>query len=77
MLNTIKHKFQFHKGTIRTLGRIDFASRSLIFQFHKGTIRTEEDNARANIASNFNSIKVRLERSSGVSFFDVESISIP
>ena len=34
------------------------------FQFHKGTIRTEEANARANIASNFNSIKVRLEQKS-------------
>ena len=38
---SIKLKFQFHKGTIRTvrllLGIIVFSS----FQFHKGTIRTD------------------------------------
>ena len=33
-------KFQFHKGTIRTLLRNTALSLSVRFQFHKGTIRT-------------------------------------
>ena len=35
-------KFQFHKGTIRTLQEGISVSQSLEFQFHKGTIRTYE-----------------------------------
>ena len=33
-------EFQFHKGTIRTNGRIREDRQILQFQFHKGTIRT-------------------------------------
>ena len=33
-------KFQFHKGTIRTLFKSDVSDFPLPFQFHKGTIRT-------------------------------------
>ena len=33
-------KFQFHKGTIRTLRASRHASHLPQFQFHKGTIRT-------------------------------------
>ena len=32
------------------------------FQFHKGTIRTDENTSLSVGTSNFNSIKVRLER---------------
>ena len=32
--------FQFHKGTIRTVGPVVSAAGSILFQFHKGTIRT-------------------------------------
>ena len=53
--------FQFHKGTIRTNGRIREDRQILQFQFHKGTIRTEWWLYWLNAFSYFNSIKVRLE----------------
>ena len=34
----------------------------MVFQFHKGTIRTEEEGLSPFDFTNFNSIKVRLER---------------
>ena len=33
-------KFQFHKGTIRTLCQFPYDGSRATFQFHKGTIRT-------------------------------------
>ena len=36
-------KFQFHKGTIRTLPRVGGVFVCPVFQFHKGTIRTYDD----------------------------------
>ena len=55
-------KFQFHKGAIRT----DFNVARLVliysFQFHKGAIRTTLHTLTSSTSSNFNSIKVRLER---------------
>ena len=41
-ITTMETKFQFHKGTIRTLQEGISVSQSLEFQFHKGTIRTYE-----------------------------------
>ena len=32
--------FQFHKGTIKTLGLASSLLGGLLFQFHKGTIKT-------------------------------------
>ena len=34
-------KFQFHKGTIKTILVRDQVDGYLIFQFHKGTIKTK------------------------------------
>ena len=59
---TYLNKFQFHKGTIRTLSQVHFLALSNIFQFHKGTIRTFETYLLNKTRRQyFNSIKVRLE----------------
>ena len=56
-------KFQFHKGTIRTI-LMHMALKTLIplFQFHKGTIRTVLQVLPICPKLNFNSIKVQLEQ---------------
>ena len=54
--------FQFHKGTIRTSEDYRLSSLLSAFQFHKGTIRTSSLSLSSVTSSNFNSIKVRLER---------------
>ena len=51
--------------------------RAETFQFHKGTIRTQFLDDRQSIQINFNSIKVRLERSSSMTVRAYKSISIP
>ena len=53
--------FQFHKGAIRTHYFVDVTVERLQFQFHKGAIRTFINLHTCSKASNFNSIKVRLE----------------
>ena len=40
-MDIIKNKFQFHKGTIRTVEKKKKMT-VISFQFHKGTIRTEK-----------------------------------
>ena len=35
-------KFQFHKGTIKTVGEGNGVNKQNRFQFHKGTIKTNE-----------------------------------
>ena len=40
MLNVINLRFQFHKGTIKTLDRDQGERLQPLFQFHKGTIKT-------------------------------------
>ena len=61
-MSHILTKFQFHKGTIRTLLRIGIHEQLHSFQFHKGTIRTFSLFIHAILHhKNFNSIKVRLE----------------
>ena len=53
--------FQFHKGAIRTINRLQIIFSVRVFQFHKGAIRTLiSDHLRPPFAY-FNSIKVRLE----------------
>ena len=54
-------RFQFHKGTIRTVRLIDRFFVPRLFQFHKGTIRTSAPIFYVRCGSNFNSIKVQLE----------------
>ena len=54
-------KFQFHKGTIRTLQGKNHTRPSRPFQFHKGTIRTSCGCNRLPEYQDFNSIKVQLE----------------
>ena len=56
--------FQFHKGTIRTILRSLPFQHFNKFQFHKGTIRTICGMPLVPSSRDFNSIKVRLERSS-------------
>ena len=56
-------KFQFHKGTIKTLGTGDDATGEHLFQFHKGTIKTNKISDADYQTRNFNSIKVQLKRS--------------
>ena len=56
-------RFQFHKGTIRTIYTLGLFG-SYLFQFHKGTIRTRP---LCNVhvqKLHFNSIKVQLEHDS-------------
>ena len=55
--------FQFHKGAIRTGGSGLLILDDLPFQFHKGAIRTPNHSTACRYILNFNSIKVRLERS--------------
>ena len=54
--------FQFHKGTIRTYRCVPVLDYAHVFQFHKGTIRTPGHNHKQLFVTNFNSIKVQLER---------------
>ena len=39
-------RFQFHKGTIKTIQRVISFAKSCKFQFHKGTIKTAEQLAK-------------------------------
>ena len=55
-------KFQFHKGTIKTIDAGTAHYIELIFQFHKGTIKTRNFLKFRNHQQDFNSIKVRLKR---------------
>ena len=55
-------KFQFHKGTIRTLNMFFCFVYIPQFQFHKGTIRTSVHTIMPSFLLSFNSIKVRLEQ---------------
>ena len=54
-------RFQFHKGTIKTLSGDAMPDIKAIFQFHKGTIKTFLVFLQSNSRTNFNSIKVRLK----------------
>ena len=56
--------FQFHKGTIKTIGKGDRKIFGARFQFHKGTIKTVVCLHGGKVVWDFNSIKVqlRLER---------------
>ena len=42
------YKFQFHKGTIKTIYQFIYASVLMLFQFHKGTIKTTVDQLNKN-----------------------------
>ena len=53
-------KFQFHKGTIKTVLAHAAHGNARRFQFHKGTIKTLNDEVQAQEKKGFNSIKVRL-----------------
>ena len=56
-------RFQFHKGTIKTIIGSSYIYEAPTFQFHKGTIKTNTSFARASSLNfDFNSIKVRLKR---------------
>ena len=55
-------KFQFHKGTIKTLIDAGLNPAFMEFQFHKGTIKTKSKNILTSIYNNFNSIKVQLRQ---------------
>ena len=70
-------KFQFHKGTIRTFLQCCLIYGSITFQFHKGTIRTSTEGIDDINPSNFNSIKVRLERAANLYQPCETEISIP
>ena len=59
----VNRRFQFHKGAIRTQLLPIFCEEVLPFQFHKGAIRTQSAMANDEPFAYFNSIKVRLERS--------------
>ena len=48
-----------------------------LFQFHKGAIRTDVKVYGIPYCNNFNSIKVRLERTMHFEFTDINIISIP
>ena len=54
-------RFQFHKGTIRTLKLDILLQKLFLFQFHKGTIRTIVLTLLRVFFLAFNSIKVQLE----------------
>ena len=54
--------FQFHKGTIKPVNHEELADTFYKFQFHKGTIKPTSPEAGSNFHSDFNSIKVRLNR---------------
>ena len=70
-------KFQFHKGTIRTLRGFGILAFPHEFQFHKGTIRTWHLLLFFDSDEYFNSIKVQLEPSAAVAWGLVSEISIP
>ena len=38
--------FQFHKGSIKTLQKLDAIERLTTFQFHKGSIKTQKTMSR-------------------------------
>ena len=38
----LPHKFQFHKGTIKTYKSGGVIEQTIKFQFHKGTIKTHD-----------------------------------
>ena len=76
-LDIIKNKFQFHKGTIRTVEKKKKMT-VISFQFHKGTIRTLYAQRMIANDANFNSIKVQLERHiPSWHRIDPQQISIP
>ena len=54
-------KFQFHKGTIKTVALQDNLPSAIVFQFHKGTIKTLLLLCKKLRMHYFNSIKVRLK----------------
>ena len=71
-------KFQFHKGTIRTIVIEPSSTAPYSFQFHKGTIRTNTAFVFLYVpALNFNSIKVRLELRTFAPIDERTPISIP
>ena len=70
-------RFQFHKGTIRTVEKKKKMT-VISFQFHKGTIRTLYAQRMIANDANFNSIKVQLERHiPSWHRIDPQQISIP
>ena len=69
--------FQFHKGAIRTCMKYHIQINGYIFQFHKGAIRTAGGTWLRSNSSNFNSIKVRLERLVVPGCVQTHQISIP
>ena len=74
----ISLKFQFHKGAIRTILKVDAEEDEPTFQFHKGAIRTDSSpSVQASNFKHFNSIKVRLEPLLDPALLRVLAISIP
>ena len=55
-------RFQFHKGTIKTLCSSLYRRWQFEFQFHKGTIKTPAAVDVVVFLASFNSIKVRLRQ---------------
>ena len=58
--STVFNTFQFHKGSINTIGGGVSLVNSLAFQFHKGSINTADVMDSEKEKNSFNSIKVRL-----------------
>ena len=56
-----KRKFQFHKGTIKTLLTTPFTSRRQHFNSIKVRLKLPDSNISVSAKQHFNSIKVRLK----------------
>ena len=53
LLLTLLRRFQFHKGSIKTISAAIGAAGGLLFQFHKGSIKTAPSPYSTSLASAF------------------------
>ena len=61
--------FQFHYGTIKTIGNFKTIDQRFMFQFHYGTIKTPMPQGKFKGQPSFNSTMVRLRPVSGYAKF--------
>ena len=69
--------FQFHKGTIKTLGLSSQRHCRVIFQFHKGTIKTDVRTKSLYTARGFQFHKGTIKTPKSLSCIPFACISIP
>ena len=60
--DSLKSKFQFHEGPIKTEPPKSLSNLCRLFQFHEGPIKTQLLEPKRVTDRSFNSMKVRLKR---------------